>query len=70
MLKAILLLSIVPIVLILARITGRKYEDLTDEEKEIYHRIEKENERRRPAEIRRCKEFKFTVWPLSMFNEN
>ena len=68
MLKAILLLSIVPVVLILAKITHRNYEDLTDEEKEIYRRIEKENERRRPAEIRRHKAFKFTVWPLSMYN--
>ena len=67
MLKAILFLSF-PIGLILSGIFGKKYKDLTDEEKEMYHRIEKEKERRRPAEIRRHEAFKFTVWPLSMYN--
>jgi hypothetical protein len=33
-----------PIGIILTGIFGRKYNDLTDEEKEIYHRIEKEKE--------------------------
>jgi hypothetical protein len=59
-----------PIGIVLTGIFGRKYEDLTDEEKEKYHRIEKEKERERPANIRKVKKFRYTTWPLSLWNDN
>jgi hypothetical protein len=59
-----------PIGIILTGIFGCKYKDLTEEGKKRYHEIEREKKRRRPSDRRKYKEFRYTVFPLSLWNKN
>jgi hypothetical protein len=59
-----ILLLVFTVGIILAATFGRKYKDLTDEEKEIYHRIEKEKGKR--PETKKTKIWLVRLWLVAV----